>query len=97
MTGDEESRLRVTGRWEETHRALPVQLESTEAPKGKAEIFKRIAEVFHDRLNDPEQAIDALVEAVLARSVDNDIVDALESSSASTPSGLRSSSPSTTR
>ena len=79
VTGDEESRLRVTGRWEELIELYLLQLESTEAPNGKAEIFKRIAEVFHDRLSDPEQAIDALVEEVSLDPFDNDIVDALES------------------
>src|SRR5512140_465407 len=78
VTGDEETRLRVTGRWEELIELYLQKLEATEAPKGKAQIFNRIAEVFDLRLSDPDQAMDALVEALTLDPFDHDTVDALE-------------------
>lgn len=77
--GDEESRLRVTGRWEELLELYLKKLEATDAPKAKAELFRRIAEVFDGRLGDPDQAIDALVEALSLDPFDHDTSDALES------------------
>ena len=78
VTGDEETRLRVTGRWEELIELYLQKLERTDAPKGKSEIFQRIAEVFDQRLSDPEQAIDALVEALTLDPFDHEATDALE-------------------
>ncbi len=78
LTGDEETRLRVTGRWEELIELYLQKLESTDAPKAKAELFKLIAEIFDLRLSDPEQAIDALVEALTLDPFDTDAVDSIE-------------------
>lgn len=76
---EEESRLGDAGRWEDLIEFYLGELEEADEPKAKAGLFKRIAEVFHEHLNDHAQAIDAFVEALAIEPFDNEAVDALES------------------
>jgi tetratricopeptide (TPR) repeat protein len=58
-----EDRLRDEERWEELIELYLKQLASGPEPAASAQILRRIAAVFLDELDDPEQAFDGLLEA----------------------------------
>jgi tetratricopeptide (TPR) repeat protein len=78
VRSDDEPQPGAAERWEEHIELYLQRLEEVESSKGRVQIFKQIAEVFLERLNDHQQATDALVEALALDPFDNGTVDALE-------------------
>jgi tetratricopeptide (TPR) repeat protein len=60
---DDAERCRIHGRWEQLIEILLLSLERAGEARERARLLLEIADVFRDELNDPSQALDAVLEA----------------------------------
>lgn len=74
----EERALHDEGRWEDLCELLLSRLELTQSPVPRARMLLRLAGVLEDRLDDPQQAFDGLLEAYGTCPEDTQIVERLE-------------------
>jgi tetratricopeptide (TPR) repeat protein len=63
---EDAARCRIQGRWEQLIEILLLSLDATHDARERSKLFLEIADVFREGLNDPAQALDALLEAWLA-------------------------------
>jgi golgin subfamily B member 1 len=75
---EDAERCRIQGRWEQLIEILLLSLDQTTDANARARLFVEIADVFRDSLDDPSQALDALLEAWHADPTHDAIVAPLE-------------------
>jgi len=68
----------VSGRWEQLIELYLARLETREQAADKCDLLRRIARVFEERLDDKNQAFDALVNAFAEDYADDETVRYLE-------------------
>ena len=73
-----EGRYRDEGHWGDLLEMYLQRVEGTRDLEVKGSLFKRIGEVLRDEMDDPQQALDAFVEALLLDPSDSDAITAIE-------------------
>ena len=73
-----EGRYRDEGHWGDLLEMYLQRVEGTRDLEVKGSLFKRIGEVLRDEMDDPQQALDAFVEALLLDPSDSEAIAAIE-------------------